>query len=57
MKPYPFQVADLEKLRKHNYRGLVNAGTGVGKTATGLFAAREGGAGVTLVIAHADSCV
>ena len=51
MKPYPFQVADLEKLRKHNYRGLVNAGTGVGKTATGLFAAREGGAGVTLVIA------
>lgn len=51
MKPYPFQTADLKKLSQNNYTALVNAGTGVGKTATSLFAAREGGADVTLVIA------
>jgi hypothetical protein len=51
VKPYPFQAADLKKLREHNYTSLINSGTGAGKTSSSLFAAREGGADVTLIIA------
>lgn len=51
MKPYPFQVADLEILRANNYTGLLNVEPGGGKTAASLFAARDSGAERILIIA------
>lgn len=49
--PFPYQADDLAKARKHNYRALLNMGTGSGKTAETLFAIRDSGADVSLVIA------
>lgn len=47
----PHQVADTNKLRAHNYTGLLNVEPGGGKTASSLFAARDSGASRILVIA------
>jgi hypothetical protein len=49
--PRPFQRHDLDLLKTHNYRGLLNQETGSGKTATGVFSHIESGSNVTLVIA------
>lgn len=49
--PYDFQVADLAKMRANNYTALVNSQTGAGKTSSSLFAVKESGSDVTLVIA------
>lgn len=50
-EPYDFQRADLDKLREHNYTGLLAIEPGGGKTPLSLFAAKESGAKQTLVIA------
>lgn len=50
-EPYDYQAADLVTMEKAGYRSLLNMGTGSGKTAEALFAARQGGSDVTLVIA------
>ena len=58
MKPYPFQVADLAKLKRHNYTALLNMGTGSGKTAESLFSHIDSGSDRTLsapsVTVHPD---
>lgn len=51
MLPMPHQVADTNKLRAHNYTGLLNVEPGGGKTASSLFAARDSGASRILIIA------
>jgi len=51
LKPYPFQVADLAKLKKHGYTALLNMGTGSGKTAESLFSHIESGSSRTLIVA------
>jgi hypothetical protein len=51
MLPHPHQVADMKKLRAHNYTGLLNVEPGGGKTASSLFAARDSGASRILIIA------
>ncbi|QOC59411.1 DNA helicase [Microbacterium phage Lifes] len=51
MFPMPHQVADVQKLRAHNYTGLLNIEPGGGKTASSLFAARDSGAERILIIA------
>lgn len=50
-EPFDYQAADLRTMEKAGYRALLNMGTGSGKTAEALFAARQGGSDVTLVIA------
>lgn len=47
----PFQVADQEYLAKHNYVSMLNMEPGAGKTVTSLFAHKDSGADVTLVVA------
>lgn len=49
--PFAYQSADLVTLEKAGYRALLNMGTGSGKTALSLFAARDAGATTTLIIA------
>lgn len=51
MLPMPHQVADTNKLRAHNYTGLLNVEPGGGKTASSLFATRDSGASRILIIA------
>lgn len=51
MLPHPHQVADMKKLRAHNYTGLLNVEPGGGKTASSLFAVRDSGADRILIIA------
>lgn len=51
MLPMPHQVADTNKLRAHNYTGLLNVEPGGGKTASSLFATRDSWASRILIIA------
>lgn len=51
MKPYPYQAADVEKMKAMDYRALLSMSTGSGKTAISLFGIKESGARNTLVIA------
>lgn len=49
--PFDYQRRDLDLLKAHNYRGLLNLETGAGKTVEGVLSHVESGADVTLVIA------
>lgn len=51
MTPMPHQVADLYKMRAHNYTALMNIEPGGGKTAGSLFAAKDSGASRILIVA------
>lgn len=51
MIPMPHQVADLATMRANNYTALLNIEPGGGKTAEALFAVKDSGADVTLVVA------
>lgn len=51
LEPYDYQAWDLTRLRSAGYRGLLNMGTGSGKTAETLFAVRESNPTTTLIIA------
>lgn len=55
MNPYPFQEADLATLRRQNYVGLLNMGTGSGKTALTCWAIRDSGAKRVLILAPAQT--
>ena len=51
MTPYTFQRIDLDRLNKAGYIGLINAGTGSGKTALTCWAIQESGAKRVLILA------
>ena len=51
LTPRDFQRYDLDRLKAHNYRALLNQETGSGKTVTSVLAHVESGSDVTLVIA------
>lgn len=55
MTPFPFQREDLDTLRSHGYVGLLNMGTGSGKTAVSCWAIQESGAKCVLVVAPAQT--
>jgi hypothetical protein len=51
MELFPYQRADVDLFRKNNYTALVNIEPGGGKTVEGVYAIKESGASVSLIIA------
>lgn len=51
MKPHPYQVADIERIKAAGFRSLLAIEPGGGKTVTSLFCVLESGAKTTLIIA------